>query len=88
MSPETLKPCKLCGSRPRVTPKKDIWMLIKSAPKACDPSILLSNAQRQEVWMDFWDEDAECWSNAAEYEMPQPTHWMPLPPAPTDKESK
>jgi hypothetical protein len=58
------------------------WRPIKTAPKVCDPSILVADVKRQDVWTDWWDEDCEWWANSAEYGLSKPTHWMPLPAAP------
>lgn len=61
------------------------WRPIETAPKVCDPSVMLANSKRQEVWMDWWDGDSERWNNAAEYGLPNPTHWLPLPTPPKEK---
>ena len=81
-----------------VEPTFGSWQPIETAPK--DGTQLLTywpgNEPHEGVvctgrWDDYderWDFDAEGWSDEDYAEIPQPTHWMPMPLPPEDKLSE
>ena len=62
------------------------WMPIETAPKDADSvMIFIPGKGRYAVKQGFWDRDHWRWfgcRSITEGRRNQPTHWMPLPPAP------
>jgi hypothetical protein len=56
------------------------WQPIASAPKD-GTEVLLTDGRYKRAG--YWARRIECWSIDCVVDVPAPTHWMPLPPAPS-----
>lgn len=69
------------------------WMPIRTAPR--NETMIVLGGEGQQTWVGFFSGWNNYWTTgevdrSRDHVMhtPQPTHWMPLPPAPTPQEAR
>lgn len=58
------------------------WQPIDTAPKTGQFLVYMPTHKRQPIQVADWHPNAQVIGNAFAFDMPPPTHWMPLPPPP------